>query len=35
MFNFNSKKSKRIISSVIVIFLILAMIVPTLAYLIQ
>jgi len=35
MFNFNSKKNKRIISSVIVIFLILAMIVPTLAYLIQ
>lgn len=32
MFNFNSSKNKRIISSVIIIFLILAMIIPTLAY---
>jgi hypothetical protein len=32
MFNFNSNKNKRIISSVIVLFLILAMIIPTLAY---
>ncbi len=32
MFNFNSNKNKRIISSIIVLFLILAMIIPTLAY---
>lgn len=34
MFNFNSSKNKRIISSVIIILLILAMVIPTLAYLI-
>lgn len=32
MFHFNSNKNKRIISSIIVLFLILAMIIPTLAY---
>lgn len=32
MFNFHSKKSKRMISSVIIILLVLAMVIPTLAY---
>lgn len=32
MFNFHSKKTKRVISSVIIIILVLAMIIPTLAY---
>ena len=34
MFNFHSKKNKRIISSVIIAILILAMVIPTLAYLV-
>lgn len=34
MMNFNNKKTKRIISAVIVILLVLAMVIPTLAYLI-
>ena len=33
MFNFNNKKSKRMVSSVIILLLVLAMIIPTLAYL--
>ena len=33
MFNFNNKKSKRMVSSVISLLLVLAMIIPTLAYL--
>lgn len=32
MFNIYSKKSKRIISSVIIIILVLAMVIPTLLY---
>ena len=32
MFNIYSKKSKRIISSVIIIILVLAMVIPTLVY---
>ena len=32
MFNIYSKKSKRIISSVIIIILVLAMVIPTLIY---
>lgn len=32
MFNFHSKKTKRVISSVIIIILVLALIIPTLAY---
>ena len=35
MFNFHSSKNKRIISSVIILLLVLAMIIPTLAYLVQ
>lgn len=31
MFNFSNKKSKRIVSAVIVILLVLAMIIPTIA----
>ena len=34
MFNFHNKKTKRVFSSVIIIFLVLAMIIPTLAYLV-
>ncbi len=33
--NFYNKKSRKIMSSIIIIILVLAMIVPTLAYLIQ
>lgn len=32
MFNFHSKKTKRVISSVIIIILVLALVIPTLAY---
>ena len=32
MFNFHSRKTKRTISAVIIIILILAMVIPTLAY---
>ncbi len=32
--NFNNKKTKRIVSAIIVILIVLAMIIPTLAYLI-
>ena len=35
MFNFNSYKNKRLISSIIIILLIAAMVIPTLAYLIR
>lgn len=35
MFNFNSRKNKRLISSIIIILLIAAMVIPTLAYLIR
>lgn len=31
MFNFSNKKSKKIVSAIIVIFLVLAMIIPTIA----
>lgn len=31
MFNFSNKKSKRVVSAVIVILLVLAMIIPTIA----
>ncbi|GFH96260.1 hypothetical protein IMSAGC003_02815 [Lachnospiraceae bacterium] len=34
MMNFHNKKTKRIISAVIVLLIVLAMIIPTLAYLI-
>ncbi len=34
MMNFNNKKTKRIVSAVIVILIVLAMVIPTLAYLI-
>mgnify|MGYP001096099605 FL=1 len=34
MMNFHNKKTKRIVSAVIVILIVLAMIIPTLAYLI-
>lgn len=34
MMNFHNKKTKRIISGVIVVLIVLAMIIPTLAYLI-
>ena len=34
MMNFQNKKTKRIISAVIVLLIVLAMIIPTLAYLI-
>lgn len=33
MMNFHNKKTKRVISAVIVILIVLAMIIPTLAYL--
>lgn len=33
MFNMNSKKTRRKISVVIIVFLVLAMVIPTLAYL--
>lgn len=33
--NFYNKKSRKIMSSIIIIILVLAMVVPTLAYLIQ
>lgn len=33
MFNFYNKKSKKVISSIIIILLVFAMIIPTLAYL--
>lgn len=32
MFNFHNKKNQRIVSTVIIIFLVLAMILPTLTY---
>ena len=32
MFNFNNKKTQRVISTVIIVIVILAMLVPTLAY---
>ncbi len=34
MMNFHNKKTKRIVSAVIVIVIVLAMVIPTLAYLI-
>lgn len=34
MMNFHNKKTKRIVSAVVVILIVLAMIIPTLAYLI-
>lgn len=34
MFNFNNRKTKKIVSSVIIAILVLAMVIPTLAYLI-
>ncbi len=34
MMNFHNKKTKRIVSAIIVILIVLAMIIPTLAYLI-
>ncbi len=34
MMNFNNKKTKRIVSAVIVILIVLAMVIPTLAYLV-
>ncbi len=34
MFNFHNKKTKRVFSSIIIVFLVLAMIIPTLAYLV-
>lgn len=34
MMNFHNKKAKRVISAVIVLLIVLAMIIPTLAYLI-
>lgn len=34
MMNFNGKKTKRVVSAVIVILIVLAMVIPTLAYLI-
>lgn len=34
MMNFHNKKTKRIVSAVIVILIVLAMVIPTLAYLI-
>jgi hypothetical protein len=34
MMNFHNKKTKRVISAVIVLLIVLAMIIPTLAYLI-
>lgn len=34
MMNFHNKKTKRIISAVIVILIVLAMVIPTLAYLV-
>lgn len=34
MKNFNNKKTKRIVSAIIVILIVLAMVIPTLAYLV-
>lgn len=34
MMNFNHKKTKRIVSAIIVLLIVLAMVIPTLAYLI-
>lgn len=34
MMNFHNKKTKRIVSAIIVIVIVLAMVIPTLAYLI-
>ena len=34
MFNFHNKKTKRVVSSVIIVLLVLAMVIPTLAYLV-
>ena len=34
MFNFHNRKTKKIISSIIISFLVLAMVIPTLAYLV-
>ena len=34
MMNFNNKKTKRIVSAIIVILIVLAMVIPTLAYLV-
>lgn len=34
MMNFHNKKTKRVISAVIVLLIVLAMVIPTLAYLI-
>ncbi len=34
MFNFHNRKTKKVISSVIIAVLILAMVIPTLAYLV-
>lgn len=33
MMNFNNRKTKRVVSAVIVILIVLAMVIPTLAYL--
>ncbi len=34
MFNFHNKKTKRVVSSIIIVLLVLAMVIPTLAYLV-
>lgn len=34
MMNFHNKKTKRVVSAIIVILIVLAMVIPTLAYLI-
>lgn len=34
MMNFHNKKTKRVVSAIIVIIIVLAMVIPTLAYLI-
>ncbi len=34
MINFHSKKTKKVVSSVIIVLLVLAMVIPTLAYLV-
>ena len=34
MFNFHNKKTKRVVSSVIIVILVLSLLIPTLAYLV-
>lgn len=34
MINFHNKKTKRVVSSIIIVLLVLAMVIPTLAYLV-